>query len=149
MNDADVLHAVGRADAAGRCPICHTRLRRDRTYTLTCDPICHRTLIERVIAQVGETKEVTSVETGKTYLVPMRDILEKGIRGSDLPRYLSRKSRTPGECLSRHGNCRAVAAARSRKAARAGERCGARSQGLCGITNSWRWPSSTWTSSRK
>jgi hypothetical protein len=83
----DWIAAVGRAETEGRCAGCGTRLRRTRTYTLTCDLICHRAWLAQVIARLGPTKRITSLETGKTHLVPTRDLLEKGIRGADLPRY--------------------------------------------------------------
>jgi len=54
---------------------------------LTCSEECHRKLVERLIREFGEYKKVVDAETGKVYKVPVRDIIEKGLRYRDLIKY--------------------------------------------------------------
>jgi len=54
---------------------------------LTCSEECHRKLVERLIREFGEYKKVVDVETGKAYKVPVRDIIEKGLKYRDLINY--------------------------------------------------------------
>jgi len=54
---------------------------------LTCSQKCHDELVSTLIARFGEFKKVVRVHTGKAYKVPIRDILEEGIREQDLDRY--------------------------------------------------------------
>ena len=54
---------------------------------LTCSEECHRKLVERLIREFGECKKVVDVETGKAYKVPVRDIIEKGLKYKDLINY--------------------------------------------------------------
>jgi hypothetical protein len=44
-------------------------------------------LIEKIIAQFGEYKKVVRMRTGEAFKVPVRDILEKGLREQDLDQY--------------------------------------------------------------
>ena len=53
--------------SAGICPGCQAKV----TYpALVCSEPCKRKWFNQIIADVGETKRVTSSVTGKTYLVP-------------------------------------------------------------------------------
>lgn len=73
---------------AGLCAACGRPLPAPpRSHEMTCDALCHRLWIERLVQQYGETKRITNTATGKTYLVPTRDILEHGITGASLVTY--------------------------------------------------------------
>ena len=54
---------------------------------LTCGPSCHRRLVDQLIEEFGPTKLVTSLRTGKSHLVPTREIIENGVREQDLDNY--------------------------------------------------------------
>ena len=56
-------------------------------YRLTCSRECHEKLIEILIKKFGEYKKVIDAETGKAYKVPLRDIVEKGLKHEDLKNY--------------------------------------------------------------
>ena len=72
---------------AGRCPACGLVLPPIRPREVTCSDACHAVWIEQLVARLGETTAITHFETGKTYLVPTRVILEQGIRGADLRQF--------------------------------------------------------------
>ncbi len=78
-----------RRAASGICPACEKDLPPigTRTRQLTCDDVCHRVWIERLIAAYGETRRIVDLSTGKTHLVPTRVILEQGVKGSDVSTY--------------------------------------------------------------
>jgi hypothetical protein len=84
------LHAL----RTGICPACDEPLPElaQRTRQFTCSEACHAVWIEQIIARHGETRPITSAETGKTYLVPTRVILEQGITGADLPKFPVREA---------------------------------------------------------
>jgi len=54
---------------------------------LTCSEECHRKLVEKLIREFGEYKKIVDAETGKAYKVPVRDIIEKGLKYKDLINY--------------------------------------------------------------
>ena len=56
-------------------------------YRLTCSKECHERLIEILENKFGKYKKVIDAETGKAYKVPLRDIIEKGLRYEDLKNY--------------------------------------------------------------
>ncbi len=72
---------------AGICPACGSLIPLKRGRSFTCDEACHHTWVEGIIKKFGETRPITSMETGKVYAVPTRVILEQGIKGSDLEKY--------------------------------------------------------------
>ncbi len=43
--------------------------------------------MDRLEREFGTFKKVTDLETGKTYTVPTRDLIEKGLRQQDLKDY--------------------------------------------------------------
>jgi len=53
----------------------------------TCSKRCHDGFVEQVISLFGDTKIITDATTGKRYRVPTREILENGIKHTDLPRF--------------------------------------------------------------
>jgi hypothetical protein len=69
-----------------RCQNCGQSFER-MAYENTCSEPCHLAYIEHVVAQFGPTKRIVDAVTGKTHLVPTRDILERGVKRSDLPGY--------------------------------------------------------------
>lgn len=60
-------------------------LERDRLYT--CDNICHKIWVQRLVMVFGETKEVIDLTTGLTHIVPTVVILETGITPDTLRKY--------------------------------------------------------------
>lgn len=48
---------------------------------------CRRELVDRLIAEFGEFKKVIRMTTGEAFKVPIRDIIEKGIREQNLDKY--------------------------------------------------------------
>jgi uncharacterized OB-fold protein len=71
----------------GVCPACGNALTTPRPFSFTCNADCHKAWIDRLVEQHGEVKHITHVLTGKTYAVPTRVILEKGISAADLPTF--------------------------------------------------------------
>jgi len=67
------------------CVICGKAYIIGRLFT--CSDECHKKLIEALVKKFGEYKKVVDAETGKAYKVPVRDILEKGLRYKDLISY--------------------------------------------------------------
>jgi len=68
-----------------RCFVCNREYESGRE--LTCSDRCHQELAKRLLARFGEFKKVVRQSTGVAYKVPIRDIIEKGIREQDLDRY--------------------------------------------------------------
>ncbi|MBA7578256.1 hypothetical protein ES708_20118 [subsurface metagenome] len=68
-----------------KCVICDTK--DIQQGGVTCSAQCHEELVSRLIARFGEFKKVVSQSTGVAYKVPIRDIIEKGIREQDLDQY--------------------------------------------------------------
>jgi hypothetical protein len=69
------------------CFICGTAYSSD-IYRATCGkPECHEALVRYMIARFGEFKKVVRASTGQTFKVPVRDIIEKGLREQDLDKY--------------------------------------------------------------
>ena len=56
-------------------------------YQLTCSRECHEKLIEILEKKFGKYKKVVDAETGKVYKVPLRDIIEKGLKHEELKNY--------------------------------------------------------------
>lgn len=71
---------------AGFCAVCGKPKAGSRRL-LTCSDGCHERLVERLVREFGEFKRVVDAETGKAYKVPVRDILELGLKREDLVRY--------------------------------------------------------------
>jgi predicted nucleic acid-binding Zn-ribbon protein len=70
-----------------KCFICGTVYSSD-VYRVTCGkPECHEKLVQKMIAEFGEFKKVVRASTGQTFKVPIRDIIEKGLREQDLDKY--------------------------------------------------------------
>jgi hypothetical protein len=54
---------------------------------LTCSDDCHEKFVYRLEQEYGIYKKVVNLETGKTHKVPIRDIIEGGLRQIDLKNY--------------------------------------------------------------
>ena len=54
---------------------------------LTCSDECHEELVSRLIEEYGEFKKVVRQTTGVAYKVPIRDIIEPGIKEEELDKY--------------------------------------------------------------
>ena len=54
---------------------------------ITCSTECHTALVEKMIAEFGEFKKVIRVSTGVAYKVPVKDIIELGIKEQELDKY--------------------------------------------------------------
>lgn len=57
------------------------------TNKMTCSDDCHEMFVEFCEEQYGITKKVIDQTTGISYKVPTRDIIEKGLKWEDLPKY--------------------------------------------------------------
>lgn len=68
----------------GLCWICGAPCQK---YLVTCSDECHEKLVHRLEREFGIYKKVTDIETGKSYKVPTRDIIEKGLKYRDLKNY--------------------------------------------------------------
>ena len=55
--------------------------------SLTCGGDCHEIAIDFIESQFGVYKKVTDEVSGITYKVPVRDIIEKGLKQPDLVNY--------------------------------------------------------------
>lgn len=53
----------------------------------TCSVLCHDRLIKKMIAMYGEFKPVVDAETGKTHKVPMKHIVENGLKHEDIKKF--------------------------------------------------------------
>lgn len=68
-----------------RCVICQELY--DQGRETTCSEACHEELVRRLAAQFGEFKKVIRESTGIAYRVPIRDIIEPGVKEQELDRY--------------------------------------------------------------
>jgi len=71
-------------DTSGGCWICGAPCVEPK---VTCSDDHHEELIHRFELNFGVFKRVTDLETGTMHKVPLRDIIEKGIRQEDLKTY--------------------------------------------------------------
>jgi hypothetical protein len=67
------------------CVVCGKAHTSGRLYT--CSEKCHQKFIDELVEKFGEHKKIIDQVTGKAYKVPTRDILEKGLSHSNLPKY--------------------------------------------------------------
>lgn len=56
-------------------------------HLLTCSDECHEELVLRLELKFGTHKRVIDAETMKAHKVPIRDIIESGLRQQDLKHY--------------------------------------------------------------
>ena len=54
---------------------------------LTCGQECHGEIVGRMVAVLGEFRQVVDAETGLAHRVPTKDVLENGLRHADLAKY--------------------------------------------------------------
>jgi len=59
----------------------------DNNQSITCSVQCHQLLVNIMIKEKGEFKMITDIHTKKTHKVPLRDIIEFGIKYDDLGKY--------------------------------------------------------------
>jgi hypothetical protein len=71
------------ADAKSKC--CQGDL--EVRTRITCSDRCHRLFVAELIKQFGEFKLIVDQTSGKSYKVPTKDIIEKGLAWRDLSRY--------------------------------------------------------------
>ncbi len=71
-------------DSSGGCWICGAPCVEPM---VTCSDDHHEELIHRFELDFGSYKRVTDLETGKVHKVPLRDLIEKGLRQQDLKHY--------------------------------------------------------------
>ncbi len=57
------------------------------TRVLTCSDACHKVLVDRLEMTFGKYKKITVISTGRSYRVPVRDILEKGVNTDSVQTY--------------------------------------------------------------
>ena len=54
---------------------------------LTCSESCHERFVNFLIFKYGPYKKVGRLSTGETFRVPLREIIEHGLREEDLDQY--------------------------------------------------------------
>lgn len=67
-----------------RCVVCGSPCPPGR---MTCSEDCHEKFVHEVEEEFGKYKKVVDMATGKAYRVPTREIIERGLKHSDLERY--------------------------------------------------------------
>jgi predicted nucleic acid-binding Zn ribbon protein len=67
------------------CVVCDKNNNNYREFT--CSEKCHKIFVEKLIKLFGKYKKVIDINTMIAYKVPTIDIIEKGLRHSDLPKY--------------------------------------------------------------
>jgi hypothetical protein len=61
---------------------------RERIGAATCgSAACHEAFVKRCERDFGPHKRVADIDSGRVHLVPVRDIIERGVKGSELERY--------------------------------------------------------------
>ena len=53
----------------------------------TCSDECHEKFVDKMEREYGVYKKVTDALTGRSYRVPTRDVIERGLRWGDLRNY--------------------------------------------------------------
>jgi len=67
-----------------KCAVCGVSIPEGR---LTCSDDCHEKAVDYIEREFGVYKKVTDDVSGKTYKVPTRDIIEKGLKQPELKNY--------------------------------------------------------------
>lgn len=70
----------------GNCLVCLGEMPR-YAHGITCSDGCHEILVDIITGKCGEFKKVIDIETNIEYKVPVRDIIENGLKYEDLPKY--------------------------------------------------------------
>ncbi len=71
---------------ASVCAICGVAIPEGR---LTCSDDCHEKAVDFIEGQFGVYKKVVDAVSGNIYRVPVRDIIELGLKQTDLKNYPS------------------------------------------------------------
>ena len=58
-----------------------------RHHKMTCGDECHEKYVELLVEKDGTHQMITDIETGMTYNVPTRLVIEKGISQEELKNY--------------------------------------------------------------
>ncbi len=89
MNVDEIMNIDNTVNRGDICIVCgeHIDVENDIKNRITCSQKCHEEFIKFAERKFGTIKKVVCVETGKTYQVPTRDIIEKGLTWRDLPKY--------------------------------------------------------------
>ncbi|KKK76976.1 hypothetical protein LCGC14_2858230 [marine sediment metagenome] len=69
---------------ASVCAICGVPIPESR---LTCSDDCHEKAVDIIEGQFGVYKKVVDAVSGNIYRVPVRDIIELGLKQQDLKNY--------------------------------------------------------------
>jgi len=59
----------------------------ENSVKVTCSDNCHKIYVTQLEEKFGEFKKVVDQETGITYKIPTRDIIERGLKYSDVRTY--------------------------------------------------------------
>lgn len=54
---------------------------------ITCSPACHEELVRRWEVKCGKYKKIVRKTTGEAFKVPIRTIIEQGIKEQDLDKF--------------------------------------------------------------
>ncbi len=66
------------------CAVCGVKIHENR---LTCSDDCHEKAVDFIEGQFGVYKKVVDAVSGNIYRVPVRDIIELGLKQQDLKNY--------------------------------------------------------------
>lgn len=77
---SEVIDDIGEA----KCVICEAPCVQGK---ITCCDDHHEEFIQKMETQFGTYKKVLDMDTGATFKVPIRDIIEKGLKQQDLKNY--------------------------------------------------------------
>ena len=72
------------AIASRVCAVCGVEISHE---WLTCGDDCHEKAVDFIESQYGHYKKVVDAVSGNIYRVPVRDIIELGLKHSDLVNY--------------------------------------------------------------
>jgi hypothetical protein len=67
------------------CVVCGTPF--EAVNKVTCSQECHDKFVRMMEFKYGPTKKIIRETTGEAFRVPVRDIIEKGVREQDLDQY--------------------------------------------------------------
>lgn len=70
----------------GRCEMCHSPI-PEGSEGITCSEKYHNILVQTFETMYGKYKKVTDDVTGKSYKVPIRYIVEHGLKQMELERF--------------------------------------------------------------
>ena len=59
----------------------------DDHQNITCSELCHYRFVKKMLEEFGEYKKITDTNSGKSYKVPTKLIIEEGVRQEQLKNF--------------------------------------------------------------